>query len=95
MNKKTWSTWQEGGGVMTLLGWVVVCGWCAWDGLIMEEKLQMNLGGSGGVWDALQAEEQMQSHENGKQQGVLGEGILTQRGWSGLPNVGEELGQEA
>lgn len=48
MNKKAWSVWQKG-GVMTLLSWAVVCGWCARDGLIKEEKLQMNLGSSGGI----------------------------------------------
>lgn len=40
-------------------------------------------------------EEEMQRYESAKQQGVLGEGILTQGGSSGLPNVGEELGLEA
>lgn len=55
----------------------------------------MNLGGSGGIWEASQAEEERQKHESAKQQGVLGEGILTQGGSGGLPDVGEELGLEA
>lgn len=55
----------------------------------------MNLGSSGGIWEASQAEEEMQRHESAKQQGVLGEGILTLGGSSGPPSVGEELGLEA
>ena len=43
----------------------------------------------------MKAEGQMQRQENAKWQGVLGEGVLAWRGWSGLPISGEELGQEA
>lgn len=34
---------------MALLSWVAVCSWCAREGLVKEEKLRLNLGGSRGA----------------------------------------------